>query len=363
MSNEKRNFIGLLYDCPNAEIQGEQYNTKYLTGGLDLGVRVVEQVFSKPPAGWDFFRLYGMEYFKSADTNTISFAQRFMCVLIGHDNDTDNLLRLMCDAKFNLFQLGITSNYMQDIKFSDLRFISKAAWLPETLLTSRGEAPFNVSQFLRGSGTLTKEKKAVLPLRAEKSALVAQAEGFAMLRAFDSMNNGYPEQFIRQIQLFGLYKAYELAMQQATLKVSEALDEKSTCRDKACLNLVKLQRALAEFDARFYFESPVEPSRHELTKCASFFSSFSTVSSQHNDLVNQIERLGHLSHAELQVREEQRANQQDKKFKRITIFLTIIAVILTFGQVISNSPAQWWDVLVQWGEVFKNLINFFIGEE
>jgi hypothetical protein len=37
-----------------------------------------------------------------------------------------------------------------------------------------------------------------------------------MLNAFDENEPGYPEQFMKQLHIFGLYKAYESAMQQAT---------------------------------------------------------------------------------------------------------------------------------------------------
>lgn len=357
------NFIGLLYNCNCAKVSGTNHDVKYLTGGLELGVQVTEQACSSLPAGWDFYRMFWMEYFSNRHSAAAkTFNQRYLCLLLGANNDAESLLSSLCDTNFNLYNLGITSKFLQNIGYKDFRLLTKSAWLPSMGLSSTGRIPFEVSKFLRGSGTLAKESDAVLQLRDGNTALVAQAEGFVMLRAFDDMKQGYPEQFIKQIHLFGLYKAYELAMQQATRKVSEALDEMNASRDKACSRLVELQETLAEFDARYYFESPVDPSRHELTKCAAFFSSFSTAHSQHNDLINQIERLGHLSRTELQIREERRQKTYDWRLQRTTFLVTFLALIFAAGQVFSQSPEQLWEVILQWGDLFKGFGDYFFSD-
>ena len=48
------NFVGLLYDCTCAKVSGTRHDVKYLTGGLELGVRITEKVCSIRPPEWDF---------------------------------------------------------------------------------------------------------------------------------------------------------------------------------------------------------------------------------------------------------------------------------------------------------------------
>lgn len=348
------NTIGLIFNCPDGEVQGAACPVKYLTGGLDQGVRVTENNGSQPPSEWPVYRLFWMEYFNGGTAPVAKvLRQRFLVLLLGSTWKTDDLLPWLHARDWNLAKLGIHSPALQGIGYDRLSLVGKAAWLPDMALEASGSVPVAVSLMLRGSGTLAEETEAVLRLRDGSSALVAQAEGFAMLNAFDENEPGYPEQFRRQLHLFGLYKAYELALQQATREVAAALDDKHRQRSKACSQLMQLQESLAEFDARYYFESPVEPSRHELTKCGAFFYRMSTARSQHNDLVNQIERLGNLARAELQARDEVQHKKRDRKIQWISVMITIVAVALAAGQLLGQSPEQWLEVLQQWAGVVQ----------
>jgi len=171
------NHIGLLFDCPDGDVRGTDCGVKYLTGGLEQGVRITEQVFATPPPGWDSYRLFWMEYFNGAESASAkALRQRFLCLLLGSSTQADALLHSLHETKCNLADLGIYSHsFLQGIGYERLTLIGKAAWLPDMALRSGGGIPVDVSRFLRGSGTLAEETKAVLRLRDGSTALVAQA--------------------------------------------------------------------------------------------------------------------------------------------------------------------------------------------
>jgi len=283
-------------------------------------------------------------------------------VLLGQhagNGSREPILKRLHFADYKLSNLGITNKHLLGIKFKYPDPVGLGAWLPSVGLLDNEEKkgdniiPDEVSKFLRGSKTLARENEAVLKLRDGNAALVAQGRGFAMLRPYnpDHPLPGIedPLQFIRQMSIFGLHKAYELAMQQATLNVAEALNKKSQHPKNGHRELMKSQEALAEFDARYYFESPVEPSRHELTKCARMFAAYSTSCCQHNDLVNQIERLGTLARHKLDKKRECR-------FNCLALLIAIVGILLAAGQLMGHSPQQWQELSSQWwGVVFDRL--------
>jgi len=356
-------FAGLLFQWVNPRndlrTDGfERFDGKYLVGGLrDDGVNIKIRKHVQPPPGWEDLRLCWIKYFSRGNAaGAVDLRQHFLLVLLGQTAANGNtgwgsVLDQLNSGNCTLGVLGITSTDLQDIPYRELNLIGKGAWLPSVGLDG-GRIPEAVSLFLRDSKTLAREKEAILPLRDGNAALVAQARGFVMLRPYNAQSPipaaGDPSQFIRQMSIFGLYKAYEQAMQQATLAVASALNKKGENRQNAQQGLMDLQEALAEFDARYYFKSPVDPTRHELTKCANFFATYSTACSQHADLSGQIERLGTLSRSELRAREEKADKQRDRRIQRNMAMIAVIALLFTAGQLLSQPPDQFWEVLLQW---------------